>query len=286
VANTPPSVRPLDGLVAVVTGGAGHLGTEMTATLARRGATVVVADIDGQRADKHAAALVRDGFTSFAVEVDVASEGSVAAAFTSVVDEYGGVDVLVNNAAPTSAVAHDGSVMEVSLDTWETVLRGILGGTLICSRRAIPLLAERGGGSIVNIASVHAHAADLDLTAYPVAKAGLLGLTRTIATQCGGLGIRCNSISLGTIAYPDASAEWLQHKLRHQVVAHQGRPADAANLVAFLASPEAAFVTGADFVADGGVLAHLPAYADAGARITRMRDSDGSRTPDATRTTP
>jgi NAD(P)-dependent dehydrogenase (short-subunit alcohol dehydrogenase family) len=133
-------------------------------------------------------------------------------------------------------------------------------------------MAERGGGSIVNIASTHAHGGDPELTAYPTAKAGLLGLTRTIATQYGAAGIRCNTVTLGTYLAASAPAEWRASKIRHQLLARSGEPADAANAVAFLASPASSFVTGADLAVDGGVLAHLPSYADAETRLHRPRD--------------
>ena len=262
----------LEGLSAIVTGGAGRLGAAMCETLARRGARVVVADLDGARADVRASSIAELGFESLAVQVDVGDEDSVAAAFDAVAQRFGAVDVLVNNAAPTSLVADDAPVAELSLDTWDAMIRGILRGSLLCAQHAIPMLRERGGGSIVNVASIHAHAGDPELSAYPVAKAGLLGLTRAIATQYGGFGIRCNTVTLGTFLPSTASEDWRRSKVKHQLVPRDGRPDDAANVVAFLASPASSFVTGADFVADGGVLAHLPAFADPATRIHRSPD--------------
>jgi NAD(P)-dependent dehydrogenase (short-subunit alcohol dehydrogenase family) len=256
------STAPLTGLVAVVTGGAGHLGAAMAATLARQGAKVVVADLDGRRAADQAGALARSGLESLAVEVDVASDASVAAAFAASTERFGGVDVLVNNAAPTKLVAKDAPVLDVDLATWDGVQDVVVRGALVCCRHALPLLVERGGGSIVNVASIHAHSGDPDLTAYPVAKAALLGLTRQVATQYGKVGVRCNSVSLGMIPYPTMSAEARRARMGRQLIQREGRPADAANLVAFLAGPASSFLTGADVVADGGVLAHLPANAD------------------------
>lgn len=256
---------PLDGLVAVVTGGAGHLGAAMTTTLAAQGAKVVVADLDGRRAAGHAAALANDGFESLGVEVDVASDSSVAAAFAAITQRFGGVDVLVNNAAPMRLVARDAPVLDVDLATWDAVQDVVVRGALICCRHALPLLVARGGGSIVNVASIHAHAGDPDLTAYPVAKAALLGLTRQVATQYGRSGVRCNSVTLGTIPYPAMSGEARRGRMGRQLIQREGLPADAANLVAFLAGPASSFLTGTDVVADGGVLAHLPSPADGAA---------------------
>jgi len=256
--------EPLEGLVAIVTGGAGHLGSAMTATLARQGARVVVADLDGDRATAHAEALAAGGLVALGVALDVASEASVAAAFAAVVERFGGVDVLVNNAAPSPIIRQDAPVGRLDLGVWDALQAVIVRGALLCSQAALPSMAERGGGSIVNVASIHAHSGDADMTAYPVAKAALLGVTRAIATQYGRDGVRCNTVTLGTIPYPAMSEEARQNKVRHQLIGRAGEPEDVAGLVAFLASPAAGFVTGTDVRADGGVLAHLPSYADGG----------------------
>ena len=256
--------RPLDGLVAVVTGGAGHLGAAMTATMARQGARVAVADVDTERAAAHAAALTNEGLDAFGVALDVASDASVAAAFEAIAERCGGVDVLVNNAAPSPMIRQDAPVVDLDLAVWDAMQAVVVRGAIRCAQAALPSMIERGGGVILNVASIHGHAGDSDLTAYPVAKAALLGLTRTLATQYGRAGVRCNSITLGTIPFPAMSAEARQNKVRHQLLAREGQPDDVAALVAFLASPAAAFTTGADFRADGGVLAHLPSYADGG----------------------
>jgi NAD(P)-dependent dehydrogenase (short-subunit alcohol dehydrogenase family) len=274
VTSTSGSSTPLAGLVALVTGGAGHLGSEITRTMGARGAAIVVADIDGARADAHAESLAREGCASLAVEMDVTSERSVTAAFSTTFERFGGVDVVVNNAAPGHAIRKDGAAGDLSLDTLEDVLRGTLGGALLCTQQAIPSFLERGGGAVVNIAAVHAHAGDPDLTAYPAAKAALVQFTRSVATQYGHLGIRCNSVSPGTIPYPDSPEDWRAHKMRHQLVPRSGQPIDVAHVVAFLAEPASSFVTGVDLVADGGMLAHLPTYADPGTRIRGLMERE------------
>src|SRR4029078_13244159 len=147
----------------------------------------------------------------------------------------------------------------------------VIGGAIRCTQAALHSMIERGRGSIINVASIHAHSADADMTAYPVAKAALLGLTRATRTQYGRDGVRCNSITLGTIPYPPMSPEARQNKVRHQLLGREGAPDDVANLVAFLASPASGFTTGTDVRADGGVLAHLPSYADGGT-FTLVRD--------------
>ena len=254
----------LDGLVAVVTGGAGHLGSAMTSTMASRGARVVVADLDVSRALAHAEALNADGFDALGVSLDVADGDSVAAAFGEAVERFGPVDVLVNNAAPSPVIRRDAPVGSLDLAVWDTMQAVVVAGAVRCCQAVLPGMIQRGGGSIINIASIHGHSGDADLTAYPVAKAALLGLTRTLATQYGRAGVRCNSITLGTIPFPAMSAEAVAGRVRHQLLGRAGLPQDAANMVAFLASPESAFTTGTDIRVDGGVLAHLPSYADGG----------------------
>src|SRR5262249_37630293 len=197
--------------------------------MASRGAAVVVTDIDGAPAKTHGDSLASAGHQCLAVEMDVTSEDSVRAGFAATLERFGGLDVVVNNAAPSSAIRKDGPAGDLSLETLEAVLRGTLGGALLCTREAIPALIERGGGSVINGAAVHAHSGDPDLTAYPAAKAAIVQFTRSVATQYGHLGIRCNSVSPGTIPYPDSPDEWRISKMRHQLVPRSGLPTDVAH---------------------------------------------------------
>jgi NAD(P)-dependent dehydrogenase (short-subunit alcohol dehydrogenase family) len=227
--------------------------------MARQGAPVVGADLVGQRAAEHAGALAREGHESLAVEVDIASDESVAAAFGVISERFGGVDILVNNAAPSRFIAKDAPALHVGMEIWDVLQNVVVRGALVCSRHALPSMIDRGGGSIVNVASILAHAG-----------------TRALATQYGRQGIRCNTVTLGTIPYPSMSAQARQNRVKHQLIPREGQPADAANLVAFLASPASSFLTGADFVADGGTLAHLPSYADGGTWGVMRNTTNGS----------
>lgn len=236
----------------------------MTSDLARRGASVVVADIDIERASQHADAIVSEGGSAMAVELDVASEQSVSAAFAAVEAQFGAVDILVNNASPSRLVAQDTAADRIPLEIWDAIFSVIVRGALLCCQRALPSMIRKGAGSIISIASIHALSGDPDLTAYPAAKAALVGLSRTVATQYGWAGVRANSITLGTIPHPNMSAAARQSRVRHQLVPREGLPDDVANLVSFLAAPVSSFLTGANYAADGGILAHLPSYADGG----------------------
>jgi NAD(P)-dependent dehydrogenase (short-subunit alcohol dehydrogenase family) len=254
--------KALEGLVAVVTGGAGRIGTEIGRHLAADGAAVVVADLDGERAGRRAASLAADGHESLGVQLDIGSEESVTAAFAAVVARFGGVDVLVNNAAPTNMVRDDAPALDVALELWDTMMATALRGTLLCSRAALPSMLARGGGSIVNVSSIHGHNGDRNLTAYPVAKAAILHLTKAIATQYGGAGIRCNSVSPGSVLPETLPVEFLHSKTRHQLIPRLGTGYDVARVVAFLAAPESSFLTGHDYPVEGGLLSHLPGFAD------------------------
>jgi NAD(P)-dependent dehydrogenase (short-subunit alcohol dehydrogenase family) len=252
----------LEGLVAVVTGGAGRIGKETGRVLARQGATLVAADLRGDKAEAHAASLRDEGLDAIGVELDIGSEESIATCFVTVLERFGGVDVLVNNAAPTNRVRDDAPALDVALELWDTMMATALRGTLLCSRASLPSMLARGGGSIVNVSSIHGHNGDRNLSAYPVAKAAILHLTKAIATQYGHAGIRCNSVSPGSVLPETLPAEFLHSKTRHQLIPRLGTEYDVARVVAFLAAPESSFLTGHDYPVEGGLLSHLPGFAD------------------------
>jgi NAD(P)-dependent dehydrogenase (short-subunit alcohol dehydrogenase family) len=175
-----------------------------------------------------------------------------------------GVGVLVNSAAPVALALRERPADRLEVATWDEMLRVALRGTMLCSRAALGRMVPAGDGAIVNISSIHAYAGDLALVAYPVAKAGIIALTRAIATQYGRSGVRCNVVCPGTIPPPDLSPADLARRLRHQAIGRPGDPDDIAQAVAYLAGPAASFITGQALVVDGGVLCHLPSFADGG----------------------
>jgi NAD(P)-dependent dehydrogenase (short-subunit alcohol dehydrogenase family) len=263
----------LDGRVAVVTGGAGLIGAGIAAVLAQRGARVLVVDLDERRAEAVARGICEAGGLAAAVAADVGDEAAVERAFAHA-DALGtgspgsagstGVGVLVNCAAPVALALRERPADRLEVATWDEMLRVALRGTMLCSRAALARMVPAGGGAIVNISSIHAYAGDLALVAYPVAKAGIIALTRAIATQYGRSGIRCNAVCPGTIPPPGLPAADLARRLRHQAIERPGDPDDVAQAVAYLAGPAASFITGQALVVDGGVLCHLPSFADGG----------------------
>jgi NAD(P)-dependent dehydrogenase (short-subunit alcohol dehydrogenase family) len=258
----------LAGRVAIVTGAASGIGRATALALAREGASIVVADVNAEGAKRVAAEIDAAGGRAFGQAADVSSEASVAAMVAAAVDRFGGLDVLHNNAAlvDPAVMGADGEVTALALDTFERTLAVNLRGPLLGCKHAIPRMLERGGGVIVNTSSAAALAGDLVRTAYGISKAGLDALTRYVATQYGKRGIRCNSIAPGVIATPALAAnvapELIAVYERSHLTPRLGRPEDIAEVVVFLATDAAAFITGQVLSVDGGLLAHHPAVAE------------------------
>jgi len=258
----------LAGRVAIVTGAASGIGRASAHALAREGASVVVADLNAEGAKRVAAEIEDAGGRALGQAADVSSEPSVAAMVAAAVDRFGGLDVLHNNAAlvDPAVMGADGEVASLALETFERTLAVNLRGPLLGCKHAIPRMLERGGGVIVNTSSASGLTGDLVRTAYGVSKAGLDALTRYVATQYGKRGIRCNSIAPGVIATPALAAnvppELIAVYERSHLTPRLGRPEDIAGVVVFLATDEAAFITGQVLSVDGGLLAHHPAVAE------------------------
>jgi NAD(P)-dependent dehydrogenase (short-subunit alcohol dehydrogenase family) len=180
----------------------------------------------------------------------------------------GGLDILHNNAADTRlSGTRDMPVERVDTAVWDDILRINLRGAMVASRAAIPHLRQRGGGVILNTSSNASLAGALSHSAYSASKAAINSLTQSIATQHGKESIRCNAISPGLIVTPATQDSYAasgvgEIMLRHQLSPRLGRPEDIAAAVAFLASDEAAFITGQVLCVDGGSLAHQPYVAD------------------------
>jgi NAD(P)-dependent dehydrogenase (short-subunit alcohol dehydrogenase family) len=253
------------GKVAVVTGGAGGIGAATVAALARAGARVVVADLADGPIQRVVDELSGRGLAVAGRTVDVADEDSVRNLVDFTVDTFGGLDVLDNNAALTSAIARDRDVLSMSVELWDQVLAVNLRGPMLLCKHAIPVMIERGGGSVINIASGQGLSGDRTMVAYGSSKGGLIALTRFVAAAYGEYGVRCNAVAPGlvkTAALDADMPEFVQEKIRgNNLIPRLGTPQDIAEFVTFLASPAAGFVTGQVISVDGGFLAHLPTMA-------------------------
>ncbi|MBB5465126.1 NAD(P)-dependent dehydrogenase (short-subunit alcohol dehydrogenase family) [Paraburkholderia sp. CI2] len=253
--------------IAIVTGAASGIGAACAARLAQEGALIVVADLNLEGAQEQVRRINEAGGHAVPAQVDIGDESSIDALFELTLKTWGGLDILHNNAAATSlSSTADAAVEALDVGVWDDTMRINLRGTMLASRCALPLMRARGGGSIINTSSGAAQAGALGYSAYGVCKAGIEALTRYVAAQHGKEGIRCNAIAPGLIVTPVTQAYYAgetgEMMLSHHLTPRLGQPEDIAHAVVYLASDEAAFVTGQVFNVDGGLLSHQPYYAD------------------------
>uniref|UniRef100_A0AAU3GYN3 SDR family oxidoreductase n=1 Tax=Streptomyces sp. NBC_01401 TaxID=2903854 RepID=A0AAU3GYN3_9ACTN len=254
--NSPPGslAARLDGYAALLTGAGQGIGAATARRLASEGAAVLVTDLDADRAERTAAAIRESGGTAEALACDVGDRAAVDAAVAHAVTAFGRLDTLVNNAY---ADHQDAPLFEDETDeAWARSLDITLTGPYRCSRAALPHLVASGRGAIVNIGSVNGEQ-DFGGHAYSAAKAGLAGLTRTLAGHAGPRGVRVNLIAPGTVrtdAWAGREAV-LERAESLYPLGRVGEPDDIASAVAFLASRDAAWITGITLRVDGGLLA-------------------------------
>jgi 3-oxoacyl-[acyl-carrier protein] reductase len=251
---------PLEGRVAVVTGGASGIGRAVCERLAREGASVVVIDVDRDGAGEVADGLATE--TMVAV-VDVADSGSVADAFQAVDGRFSRVDIVVNSAGVASVDPVTGETpfdadlpIAITDGQWDRMLAIHLNGTFYCTRAAAHRMCRTGGGAIVNIASVAALSGG-GMVHYSSAKAGILGFTRAVAQQVGPFGVRVNAVCPGLVDTPMTRAvtsEAKEHVIARTPLRRAGEPDDIAKTVFWLASDESEFVTGQWISPNGGLL--------------------------------
>lgn len=261
----------LEGKVAIVTGGAGGIGSATARRLAREGASVVVADI----AEEAAVAVAADiGPQAAGRRFDAEDEASIAALVDFAVERFGRLDILHNNAGYVGAdLANDTRVTEIPVELWRKTFRINLDAYFLASRFAIPRMVETGGGSIINTSSGSAFVGDLARVAYGSSKGAIVTLSRYIATQHARDGIRCNTIAPGLImtpAFANSGQTDLTPFMRQILSPRVGEPDDIAAAVAYLASDDAAYVTGAVLHVDGGLAVHQPYVADFEEMMARL----------------
>lgn len=248
----------LAGKVAVVTGAAQGIGVEYAKGLAAEGAAIAAADRNEAGAKETAAAIAAAGGRAMAVAVDVSDEVSNREMADRVVDELGGIDVLVNNAAVYAGLQRR-PPFEIPVEEWDRVMAVNLRGPWLCAKAVVPSMQSRGGGRIVNQSSVGAWMGG-SLLHYAVSKAGLIGLTRGLARAFGGDGITVNTIAPGqmnTESTLELVPEERLEQMSHQQAVHRiGTPADLIGALVFLCSDESSFVTGQTLLVDGGLLMH------------------------------
>ena len=243
---------PLEGDVAIVTGAGRNIGREIAETFAREGASVVVADLDPDRADEAVAAIEDADGTAVPAVVDVSDEADAAAMVEIAEREFGPVDVLVNNAAISDREAF----FDLSVETFDQVMAVNLRGPFLCTREAARSMRDSGGGRIVNVASTSAHKGRESGVAYATSKSGILNFTRSAARALAPYGIRVNTLSPtrsgSRVGNDDPRSGPADDDI---LVGRWGRPTDQAEAALFLVSPASEFVNGTELLVDGGSLA-------------------------------
>ncbi len=247
----------LDGKVCVITGAGGGMGREAAIVFTREGAKVCVADLDEELADETVAECSGD---AFALRVNVADEDDVRHLYAATAQRYGGIDVLYNNAGISPA--DDASVLDTSVEAWQRVQDVNTKGVFLCCKHGIPYLLERGGGSVINVASfVAILGAATSQISYTASKGAVLAMSKELGVQFARDGVRVNALCPGPVETPlllaiygDDPAAFKRRQV-HWPTGRLGKPREIVDAALFLASDESSFVNASAFVVDGGLTA-------------------------------
>ncbi|NOZ95431.1 MAG: SDR family oxidoreductase [Acidobacteria bacterium] len=252
----------LEGKAVIVTGGAAGIGRETARRFAAEGCRVAVWDVNEGAAGAVLTEIEEAGGHGTFLAVDVADTAAVDSAAREIVDRWGGIDVIVNNAG----IVRDGQLVKLkdgtvvrrmSNEQWEAVVGINLRGVFNCTRAAVPSMIERGGGVVLNASSVVGLYGNFGQTNYVATKAGVIGMTRTWARELGRYGIRVNAVAPGFIKTEILASmpqKVLDSMVSHTPIGRMGQTADVANAYVWLASGAASFITGAVLSVDGGLV--------------------------------
>lgn len=259
----------LSGKVAIVTGAsdAQGQGAASARILASHGVSVVLADLHDDESEARAEEIRNSGGKAIAVRTDVREEEQVENMVAAAVNNFGQLDILHSQAADLAVLADPGdpAITEITVDLWRSEFETIVLGTMLCCKHAIPAMLAGGGGSIICTSSISGMMGEPNLTIYAAAKAGVNQIVRSVSAQYGKQGIRCNAVAPGLILSAPGLAlgeELITQYTRHCDTPTVGNPEDTANLVAFLASDAARYISGEVIRVDGGFTSHSPMLAE------------------------
>jgi NAD(P)-dependent dehydrogenase (short-subunit alcohol dehydrogenase family) len=259
-------MQRLSGQVAIVTGGAQGIGGATARRLAEEGAHVLIADVDEATATQNVATIREAGGTAAFFRADVGQHDDVRAMVEHAVSQWGRLDILVNTAySPVGGARRgEGGAVEVSEEGWDLGMGVLVKSMFLGAKYAVPHMERAGGGSIVNLSSVHGLLMSPNALVYEAGKAAVIGVTKQMATQFGPANIRVNCICPGHIVTEriqanmwDRNPEGLRFFEEQYPLRRCGRPVDIANAIVFLCSDEASFITGHALVVDGGLSIQL-----------------------------
>jgi NAD(P)-dependent dehydrogenase (short-subunit alcohol dehydrogenase family) len=256
-------VDRLAGQVAIVTGGATGIGGATARRFAEEGARVLIADINAQLANENVDRIKSAGGTAEMLETDVGTHAGIKAMVEKAISLWGSLSILVNNAYSPSGADTAGGATEISEEAWDRGMAVLVKSMYLGAKYAVPAMRQSGGGSIVNLSSVHGLLTAPKSLIYEAGKFAVIGVTKQMACDYGPDNIRVNAICPGHIVTERMQQRWDDNPAGLEFFAQQyplrktGRPVDIANAIVFLCSEEASFITGHALVVDGGLTIQL-----------------------------
>ncbi len=242
----------MKGQVALITGAARGIGESISRLIAIRGANVVIADVNIEEAKSTAEDIAKTGVRTLPLRLDVSDSTDVTEGFKKIIEEFERLDILVNNAG----ITRDSLIMRMKDEDWDAVININLKSVFLCSKEAVKIMSKQRYGRIINIASVVAFMGNPGQANYAASKAGIVGITKTIAKEYAGRGITSNAVAPGFIktAMTDTIPEKIKEEMKNAIpLGRFGEVDEVANAVAFLASPEAGYITGNVIHVNGGM---------------------------------
>ena len=254
-------MKKLVNKVALITGASNGIGKATAERFVKEGAKVIIADHNIERAEKLASSLRDNQFHAEAVMFEASDLRSATKAVDKALEFFGSIDCIVNNVGG-SDLSRDLNAGDLDIKYFDDVMHTNLRSMIATVQSALPYMKEKMGGTIINVASIGGLLGDLRGTLYGISKAGVINLTRYIATQYGRYGIRCNGVAPGLVITPAAienlTPEQRETFTKYNSLPYSGQPEDIAGIIAFLASEDARYISGHTIIADGGMSCHNP----------------------------